>query len=82
MIGSIANDNFEPILPSFAISPYNRQCNGNTFASSWRTNNIARKSVKNSTSRKLTQRNSTDAIIQNLPHNSVKYNLKACLTDP
>ena len=31
---------------------------------------------------KLTQRNSTEAIIRNLPQNSVKYHYKACLTTP
>ena len=43
---------------------------------------IVRKSVKKIADRKLTQRNSIETIIRNLPQNSVKYHWKACLTTP
>ena len=43
---------------------------------------IVIKNVKNSTDRKFTQGNSTEAILQNWPQNSVKYILKSMLHHP
>ena len=40
----------------------------------WKTTSVVGKGAKNSTDRKLTRRNSTEAIIRNLSNNSVKYN--------
>ena len=37
----------------------------------WKTTSVVGKSAKNSTDRKLTRRNSTEATIRNLPHNSM-----------
>ena len=38
----------------------------------WKTTSVVGKSAKNSTDRKLTRRNSTEATIRNLTHNTIK----------